>query len=175
VVLGQPTFLPTIHLQLPCITLLKPWYKLRPALKFLTSKQVLAPQSSSSVDFQSLGDDLRSTDYYISSPFLWSSIFGTTRPLSNQRPRFTSIVSPPPCPQTSKVVDLTPPVLLDDEWFQITSRLQDFDKSTSLSHTRVKSRALTSGSNGCWSFPLRPNGWDLFLSSALPLFCWTLL
>jgi hypothetical protein len=35
-------------------------------------------------------------------------------------------------------------------------------------HTRVKSRALTSGSNGYWSFTLRSNRWDMFLSSALP-------
>jgi hypothetical protein len=104
-----------------------------------------------------------------------SSRSGATHPLSDQRPRFTSVVSPPPCPQTSEVVDLTPPVLLDDGRSQITSGLRDFDKSTSPVHTRVKSRALTSRSNGCWSFTLRPNGWDLFLSSALPLFCWTLI
>jgi hypothetical protein len=68
-------------------------------------------------------------------------------------------------------VDITPPVLLDDKRSQITSRLQDFDNSTSPVHTRVKSHALTSRSNGCWSFMLISNGWDLFLSSALPLFC----
>jgi hypothetical protein len=50
VVLDQPAFCPTIHLHLPLISFLKPWYKLRPALRFLTSEQVLAPQLFLTVD-----------------------------------------------------------------------------------------------------------------------------
>jgi hypothetical protein len=56
-VLGQLTFLPKINLKMPCITLLKLWYKLHPALIFLTFEKVLAPQSTSSVNIQSFGDD----------------------------------------------------------------------------------------------------------------------
>jgi hypothetical protein len=101
-----------------------------------------------------------------------SSRFGTTRPLSDQRPRFTLVVSPPPCPQTSELWILHH---LSSLTMDGPKSLRDFDKSTSLVHTRVKSRALTSRSNGYWSFTLRPNRWDPFLSSVLPLFCWTLI
>jgi hypothetical protein len=128
---------------------------------------MLSPQSTMDISFR--------TSALSSSAFLWSSRYGATHPLSDQRPRFTSIFSPPPCPKTSKVVDLTQYVLLDDGRSQITSGLQDFDNSTTPVHTRVNSCALTSRSSGCWSFVLRPNKWDLFLSSALPLFYWTLI
>jgi hypothetical protein len=52
-----------------------------------------------------------------------SSRSGATHPLLDQWTRFTLVVYPPPCPQTFKVVDLTPPVLLDNGWSQITSGL----------------------------------------------------
>jgi len=57
----RPTvFLPKIHLQLPCIIFLKIWFKLRPTLIFLTSEEVLAPQSNFFIDLESIGDDPQS-------------------------------------------------------------------------------------------------------------------
>jgi hypothetical protein len=48
--LGLTTFLPTIYLQLPRTPSPIPWFQLRPALRKLTSEQLLIPQSGVIID-----------------------------------------------------------------------------------------------------------------------------
>jgi hypothetical protein len=60
VVRDQPTFLPIIHYQSPHVPFAIPWFRLRPALKFLKSEHFLSPQSCVTIDFTISGGASRS-------------------------------------------------------------------------------------------------------------------
>jgi hypothetical protein len=62
-------------------------------------------------------------------------------PLGDERSQITLAISPPFDPRTSRVVDLMPPVLLDDGRSQTTSGLQNFGKFSLLCAQSLKARA----------------------------------
>jgi hypothetical protein len=67
----------------------------------------------------------------------------------------------------SRVVDLTPPVPLDDGWSLTSSGLWDFDNPYPCALKGIKVHALYLDQTTCRSSVLRSYGWDLFLSSTL--------
>jgi hypothetical protein len=72
VVWDQPAFLPAIHYQSPRVPFAIPWFRLRPALKFLKSEHFLSPQSCVTVDLVISGGASRSTVQICLLSFLFS-------------------------------------------------------------------------------------------------------
>lgn len=106
----------------------------------------------------------RSTQIFVMCPFQiqWSGFLRTLRlqqkSLFAQRKSFGALSLGP--------FDLSPPVSPDDGRFRFTSELRDF--VSPLSYALEKSLRLVHlpGSNACWSFVPRSNGWDMSFSLA---------